>query len=183
MLRREHLPALLCLFGLAMAGCQPTGGDRVGDLPVPFLQERVEEALADVEAARAAVPDDTAEASARLEASRLKLRLLDEYYLPLLAARQQVEKAAESLGADDTAVRSAVDSTEAILMEMVRTHGRHLEEEMRGSLARLEDVRTALAADDVAEARQILERLGHHLESIFFRGELVLQGSELEFED
>lgn len=178
--RRRHRAAVLCLFGLAVAGCQLPDRDPSSDLPVSFLQERISAALADVEAARSAVPDDTAEASARLEASRLTLRRLDEYYLPLLAARRQVERARASLGADEAATRSAVDSAEAVLLEIVGTHGRHLEREMRGSLERLEDVRTALAADEVAEARRILERLSHHLESIFFRGELVLQGSELD---
>lgn len=183
MLRRERLSGLLCLIVLSVAGCQPSDRDRGSDLPVSFLQERIEAALTDVEAARAAVPADPAEASDRLAASRLKLRQLDEYYLPLLAARQRVERALESLGTEDTATRSSVDSAEALLMGIVRAHGRHLEGELRGSLEQLESVRTALAADDVEYARQVLEELSAHLESIFYRGDLVLHGSELESED
>lgn len=178
--RRNLVAGLLCLLGLAMVGCQLPDRDRGSDLPVSFLQERIQAALADVESARAAVSADPAEASERLEASRLTLRRLDEYHLPLLVARQQVERARASLGGDEATARSAVDSAEAVLMEIVRTHGRHLEDELRGSLERLEDVRMALAADEVEEARQILEKLGHHLESIFYRGDLVLEGSELD---
>lgn len=71
--------------------------------------------------------------------------------------------------------RSSLGATEA-----AGGHATALSHLDPGQLARLEDVRTALAADDVEEARRVLRNLRHHLESIFFRGDLVLEGSQLD---
>lgn len=151
-----------------------------GGIPVSFLQDRIREVLLDLERAEAALPESAGEASAGLDDARLDLRRLDEYYLPLLAARRQVGRAARSADSDAGAARAAVDSAASALTGIVRAHGRHLEGEMRGPLQRLQDARTALEAGNASEARRILERLHEHLRSIFFRGDLVLEGSELD---
>lgn len=172
-------------IGLAMlplVSCDTTSRDTAADVPVSLLRERVRTALADVDRARAVLESDPDEAASRLTDARLTLRRLDEYYLPLLEAREQVSTALDALDSEQGAVASAVDSAEAALLGIVRGHGRHLEGEMRQPLQRLEDVRTALTASDTAEARRVLRKLGLQLESIFFRGELVLEGSELDVE-
>ncbi len=171
---------VLALVLTAVTACAAPADDTAADVPVTFLQERVREVLDDVERARSALPEDVPEASSGLEASHLKLRRLDEYYLPLLAAREQVATALGAMDAGDGSAGAAVDSAEAALLGIVRGHGRHLEKEMREPLARLEEVRAAQSADDVEEARRLLRSLRHHLESIFFRGDLVLEGSELD---
>lgn len=174
-------PAGTALVLAGLVGCQqPSTGDPGSAVPVSFLQERVGRALDDLEGARAALPDDTDEVSERLADARLQLRRLDEYYLPLLAAREQVARARSSVASRSGDAGSAVDSAEAVLLGIVRGHGRHLQGEMREPLERLEDVRTALAAGNTGEARELLRRLGSHLESIFFRGEIVLRESELD---
>lgn len=165
----------------ALVGCQEPVADVAGEpVPVSFLQERLRRAIGHLDAARATRPGDSAGASARLADARLLLRRLDEYYLPLLAARDQVARALESADSGESAALPAVDSAEAVLLGIVRGHGPHLQDEMREPLERVEDIRTALAAGNAEETRQLLLRLHHHIESIFFRGELVLQESELD---
>lgn len=180
MLRRRFGPLALALILGAPLSCEAPAGDATADVPVSFLQERLREALDDIERARATLSEDLAGASARLDDSRLKLRRLDEYYLPLLAARQQVGAALRAVDSENGPAGAAVDSAEAVLLDIVRGHGRHLEGEMREPLERLADARTALAAGDAAEARRVLRKLRAQLESIFFRGDLVLHGSELD---
>lgn len=183
MIDRRLRTVVLALILAPVTACEAPADDTGADVPVAFLQERVREVLDDVERARSALPDDVPEASTRLEDSHLKLRRLDEYYLPLLAARAQVATALGAVDAGDAgdgSAGAAVDSAEAALLGIMRGHGRHLEKEMREPLARLEEVRAALSADDVEEARRLLRSLRHHLESIFFRGDLVLEGSELD---
>lgn len=177
---RGQSAGLLCLIGLLVLSCRYSVPEDGGDIPVSFLQDRLREVVADLEQARGGLPESAAEASGRLEDARLELRRLDEYYLPLLAARQQVGRAARSVTSDEGTARSAVDSAETVLRGIVRAHGRHLEREMRGPLERLQDSRTALEAGDVGEARRILDSLHHQLRLMFFRGDLVLQGSELD---
>lgn len=181
MLRRAAQVSLLALV-LATATSCDMAGDRApsSEIPVAALQERVRQSLADLDRARAALPSDPEAAASHLERSSLELRRLDEYYLPLLAAREQVVAAVDALGRDAAGAGAAVDSAEALLLGIIRGHGRHLEREMRGPLERLEDARAALAAGDVEEARRVLADLRDHLSSIFHRGGLVLQGSELE---
>lgn len=171
---------MVCLIGLAVISCRAPVTEDGGGVPVSFLQDRVRNVLVDLEQVEAALPVSDDEASARLQDARLGLRRLDEYYLPLLAARQQVGRGARSADSDAGAARAAVDSAASALTGIVRTHGRHLEGEMRGPLERLQDARTALEAGNASEARRILERLHEHLRSIFFRGDLVLEGSELD---
>lgn len=180
MLNRRLHSVVLALTVAAATACEAPADDSGADVPVSFLQERVREVLGDVERARSALPEEASEASSGLEASHLKLRRLDEYYLPLLAARERVAAALVAVDAGDGSAGAAVDSAEAALLGIVRGHGRHLEKEMREPLARLEEVRTALSADDVERARRLLRGLRRHLESIFFRGDLVLEDSELD---
>lgn len=175
----------LLLAGTAFASCDAPAERSTGNVRVSFLRERVEEIVRDVERARQALGEDVTATSSALEDSHRKLRRLNEYYLPLLTARQHVMGALDALEAGDgraDRADSAVDSAEAALLEIVRGHGRHLEKEMGGPLAGLERARTALAADDAEEARRILRGLDAHLESIFYRGNLVLQDSELDLE-
>lgn len=181
MLDRRHIAIAVALTMTAVTSCEAPGPSGTSDMPVSsFLQERVREVLDDVERARATLPEDAPEAASALENSHQKLRRLSEYYLPLLAARQQVSTALAAVNAGNGSAGSVVDSAEAALLGIVRGHGQHLEGEMRGPLARIEDVRTALAAEDLEEASRLLEGLGHRLESLFFRGELVLRGSQLD---
>lgn len=165
---------------LAALACQPPDSEGPSELPVAFLQDRVGEIVTDLDRSRALLEEDPARAVSSLESARLRVRQLSEYYLPLLAARRELERALGTVEEGERATRGAVDSVETVLMDIVRGHGRHLETEMREPLGRIEDVRTALAAGDVAEARRTLRRLRDHLESIFFRGELLLRGSELD---
>lgn len=176
--RRIAVWALLA--ALAAFACRPTDRPGSSELPVAFLQDRVDEVVRDLDRGRDLLEEDPARAASSLASARLRARQLSEYYLPLLAARAQVERALAALAQEISTTRAAVDSAEARLMEIVGRHGRHLETEMREPLGWIEDVRTALAADDPAEARRTLRRLRDHLESIFFRGELVLEGSELD---
>lgn len=177
MFDRQLRTVALALTAAAGVSCDAPADGTTADVPVSFLQERVQQALDEVERARAALPGDVPEAASRLEGSRLRLRRLNEYYLPLLAARRQVTIALDAL---DAGAGAAVDSAEAVLLGIVRGHGRHLEKEMREPLARLEEVRVALAAGDVEEGRQLLRSLSRQLASMFYRGDLVLEGSELD---
>lgn len=181
-MRPRHLRTLALAVAVAgFTACEaPTDGGTTADVPVAFLQERVQEALDDVERARDALPEEAPEMASTLEASHLRLRRLNEYYLPLLAARHQTTLALDAADSGEGAAGAALDSAESVLLAIVRGHGRHLEGEMREPLGRLEDARTALAARDTAEARRILGSLVRRLESLFFRGELVLEGSDLD---
>lgn len=176
---RLHAAVVMLTVG-ALISCEAPAGGTTPDVPVDFLQDRVQEVLDDIERARTTLTKEDTEASSRLQEATLELRRLNEYYLPLLAAREQVSVALGAVDARDNSASAAVDSAEAVLLGIVRGHGRHLEMEMRGPLERLEDVRAALAADDGAEAREVLVSIGHQLESIFFRGEIVLEGSDLD---
>ena len=180
MLRRIALAGLLCLVTLPLVACDRAARDGPDEITVGHLQEKVREALGDVRRARSDLPEATDEAAASLAAAELRLRRLDEYYLPLVAARQQVAAALASAEDRPGAARSAVDSAEAVLMGIVRGHGPHLETEMREPLEWTADARAALEAGDAEEARAVLRRLEEHLSSIFFRGNLVLEDSELD---
>lgn len=180
MLKRLALAGTALVLVTVLACQQPPTRDPGSTVPVAFLQQRVGRALEDLDGARASLYLDSTEVSERLAGAHLQLLRLDEYYLPLLAAREQVARARSTVASRSDDARSAVDSAEAVLLGIVRGHGRHLQGEMREPLERLEDVRTALAAGNTEEARELLRRLESHLESIFFRGELVLQESELD---
>lgn len=180
MFRPRFRGVLLVPVVLAAVSCEPSVPEGSTEFPASALKERVREALDDVRRARSALPSDREEVDRRLSAAELELRSLDEFYLPLLAARYRVSAALASLGEGDGSPTPAVDSAESLLMGIVRGHGRHLEREMRGPLERLADVRAALSAGDTAEARRVLTELRDHLASAFFRGGLVLEGSELD---
>ena len=175
---------LRCILAAVMlvvaVSCESSSPDASIEFPASALQEKVRETLDDVRQARSAMPSDREEADRRLAAAELELRSLDEFYLPLLAARYRVSAALASLGEGGGSPTSAVDSAESLLTGIVRGHGRHLEREMREPLERLSDVRTALSASDTAEARRVLADLRDHLASAFFRGGLALEGSELD---
>lgn len=180
MLRPSYRWIALLLAVVASSSCEAPADRSTGGVRVSFLQERVGEIVRDVERARETLREDVTAASSALEDSHWKLRRLDEYYLPLLSARQHVTSALGALDGPNGRAATAVDSAEAALLEIVRGHGRHLEKELGRPLAVLERARTALTADDVDEARRILRGLDAHLESIFYRGNLVLEGSELD---
>lgn len=110
----------------------------------------------------------------------VRLQQLAGYYLPVLAAREQAGRAARVAASDPQAARAAMDSTETLLRGIGRAHGRHFEAEFRESLEWIADARTALDDDGREEARRVLGRLEQQLESIFFRGGIVLEGSELD---
>lgn len=177
--RRLHAAVVMLTVG-ALVSCEAPAGRTTPDVPVDFLQDRVQGVLDDIERVRTTLTEGDTEASSRMQEATLELRRLNEYYLPLLAARGQVSVALGGVDARDNSASAAVDSAEAVLLKIVQGHGRHLEMEMRGPLERLEDVRAALAADDVEEAREVLVNLGNQLESIFYRGEIVLEGSDLD---
>lgn len=165
---------------LLLLSCRAPDGGRPSGLPAGFLGERMGEILQDVEEARATLDADPAASSDRLEDAALGLRRLREYYLPLLAAHDQLARARDVAAASPGRASSHLDSAEVLLGGIGRAHGPHLQNEMQEPVARIEAARSALGAGDVEEARETLARLVHHLESIFYRGDLVLEGSELD---
>lgn len=177
---RRWLVLGLATATLLLSSCDRPGSDGGGWIPVSRLQRQLAGALDRVDRARSALPNDTASAAAELDAVARELRRLREYYLPVIEARHQVHEAELAATRAPQSAEAAVDSAESVLLEIARTHGRHLERELRGPLERLGNARVALTAGEREEARRVLRNLGSHLESIFFRGGIVLEGSELD---
>lgn len=178
LLRRE----LLALVGLALpivTSCEPADRREPGDLPYSFLSGKLGELGDDVDAARAELGADRSKALAHLDALSGRLRRLDEYYLPMLEARHQIARAAYHAASSPASARSALDSAAAVLNEIAGAHGPHLQAEMREPLELIGHARTALESGRVEDAQGSLDRLDRHLEAMFFRGDLVLEGSEL----
>lgn len=172
--------AVAVLAALLLAGCQGERRSARAEVPVSFLGGRAEATLASVEAARSAHREgDTARVTSELADASKELRRLVGYFLPLLEARDRVAGAAGAVASSDveTAV-AALDAAEAILLDVVRSHGPPLERKLRGPLERIEDARVAIEAGELGDARGVLDRLTQQLESLFYRGELVLEGSD-----
>lgn len=180
--RRKRSPLGIALI-LAVLGCRsdfdPATGP--GEMGYGFLQSHVEEALRHVEDARAAVGGARpAESEAPLEEASVGLRKVLAYYLPLLEVRFRVARAMDIAATRPAAGSVAVDSARAIVETLASSHGEQLGREMQETLARFEEARTALDSDRPREARQILRRLDEQLELLYFRGEIVLEGSDLD---
>jgi len=166
---------------LTLIACQPAPATDAGEPPYSFLESRVEAALRHVEDARVALGSDrAAEATSPLEAASVGLRKVQGYYLPLLEARFHVGRAMELSTTSPDDGRAAIESARMTLDGVATSHGEHLAREMQEPLAKLDEARTRLESGEGEEARGILRRLYEQLEVLFFRGELVLEGSELD---
>lgn len=181
MIARRRISMIALPFTFALVACEPDLAGGAGEPPYSFLEGRVEEALGHVEDARAALGSDRApDAIAPLEDASVGLRKLLGYYLPLLDARLQVGRALDLSTTSRGAGRAAIDSARTTLEGIATSHGEHLTREMQEPLARLEEAWTTLESGQPEEARGILRRLFRQLEVLYFRGELVLEGSELD---
>lgn len=166
---------------VVVSACETQPVTSSADLPYSLLGDRVGVALGHVEDARTELDAARApEAAERLADASASLRQVLDYYLPLIEARARVRRAAELAVTTPTASRAAIDTAHAVLDAVATGHGEHLALEMREPLARLEDARTALESERGEDARRILDRLGQQLEVLYFRGGLVLEGSELD---
>lgn len=185
---RRPMIAFAFSFAAVLSGCESEPPASPPQVPYTFLANRVEEALQDLEDARSTMGGDAApdaaerleNASVRLENASLRLRRVLDYYIPLLEARFQVARALELVAASAESSRAAIDSAGAIFEGISTARGERLAREMREPLARLDEARTALGQGRIDEARRVLGRLGEQLELLYFRGELVLEGSELD---
>lgn len=174
------LPIIVTCAAVLAAACGPADRGDPGTQPYGFLSARLEEAFRKIEEARrdpGAVDPDLAQ---RLQDASRSVRRVLEYYLPVLDARLQTDRARYLAVTDAAAARNAIDSARTILLVVAETHGRHLQEEMREPLERLESARTMLGSGETDDARELLGELSHRLELLFFRGEIVLSGSVLD---
>lgn len=181
MIARGRVSMIALPLTLALVACEPDFATGAGEPPYSFLESRVEEALGHVEDARAALASDRApDAIAPLEDASVGLRKLLGYYLPLLQTRLQVGRALELSTTSRSAGRAAMEAARTTLEGIATSHGEHLAREMQEPLARLEEAWTMLESGQPEEARGVLRRLFQQLEVLYFRGELVLEGSELD---
>jgi len=180
LLRTRMIPHAAAI--VAFAGCggaEPTA--RPPEVPYAFLSARVEEALRDVEEARSTLVADSApDAAGRLDRVAVTLGQVIDYYLPLLEARGQVSRARTLVAASPATSRAAIDSAATFITAISTGHAERVAAEMREPLARLDEARTALDARRIEEARRVLDRLDQQLELLYFRGEIVLEGSEVD---
>lgn len=186
-LRRQSI-ALAFPLAAVLSGCESEPPTTPPQVPYAFLASRVEASLEEVEAARSAmggegareVTPEAPEVAERLARASAGLRRVLDYFIPVLEARFQVGRALELAVASPGASRTAIDSAGTIVGKISAGYGERLAREMREPLARLDEARTALEAGRTDEARRVLGRLGEQLELLYFRGELVLEGSELD---
>lgn len=174
-----YLSGLVALLSLA---CQqpPVGWTPLLEqTSTRFLEAETESALESLENAEKSLTQDPVSSRDHLEEARLSLLRLRDYYLPLLRAREGAYNAYRwyHLGETDR-VLSELASIESLVLELDQRRDAPLSRELESVLEDLVQAKSAVTADR-ADAPELIEKLGSHLNMLELKGGLALHGSDL----
>jgi hypothetical protein len=139
-----------------------------------FLHDRVVEALHLVRDAQKHVPTDAEQAARDLDGAMRALRLMSEYYLPLLEARERAYDAHRLLYHGETRrSRSEIEAVEKILSQIAEAGGPALLPLLKEPLGLASEAKAAILATS-DEAPDLIESLAIKLNYMALKGELEL---------
>lgn len=175
------------LLVLAVAGGLYLVGTPGGGTPPPVmtassyrpLAEETARALAAIAQARRSLPRYPEAAEEDLATAAAALRRLDDYYLPLVNAREHAYRAhLLHLGEGGERAAREVAAVEEILLAMSEKDP-PLARSLRLPLTTMIAARSELASGSPA-ATDRLERLGREINLLILKGDLALAGVDLE---
>jgi hypothetical protein len=135
------------------------------------LQSVAAAALDEVRAARASA--ETAGRDHHLERAESSLRKLNEYYLPLLDAKDRAYEAYRLYFVDRRAVKDELAEIEKILSSIPGVRGRELEASIVPALELATEARAAIDAESPAAPKRLRD-LARRLSYMILKGELIL---------
>lgn len=159
-----------------VAGCtrpHPGWEPPLQETSTRFLQEKVDEVRALVEAARQELPPGSDDAREPLSRAASKVRLLSEYYLPMLEARQRTYDAHRFFYYGETSrAETEIDAVETILDKIAEAGGSELFRELKRPLDLVGEAKSAMRGAP-AKAPGLLKELAVELNSTALRADLV----------
>lgn len=167
-----NLAGVLCLVAVLLSSCAPRESVPVSEEPTAVaLQPIAAAALDHVLAARSSAA--TPERDRHLERAESGLRKLNEYYLPLLDAKDRAYEAYRLYYLDPRAVGSELDEIEKILGSIANARGPQVEASMVPALELVTEARAATDAG-LPSASKHLHDLARRLSYMLLKGELIL---------
>jgi hypothetical protein len=146
-------------------------------LSLDFLRQETDDALKQLEAIKSQKSVPAAVTSA-VDQSEERLRRLNEYYVPMLEARQHALGAELYWQAGETEKAAVeLDGVEKTLVAVSQHFGEPVESSLRETVDAVTDARLALgpgAVDVAARMRRVTNLLGERL----LKGRVVLSGEE-----
>ncbi|HSF19745.1 MAG TPA: hypothetical protein VLK65_29760 [Vicinamibacteria bacterium] len=163
---------LPCMVTLLLASCAPREGVPIFEEPTAVaLQPLATAVLNDVRAARASMA--VLDRDRHLQHAEASLERLNEYYLPLLDAKDRAYQACRLYYADPGSVGRELEEIEKLLTSIITARGRRVEASMEPAFELLTEARVSMDAGSSAAPKH-LHDLARRLSYMLLKGELIL---------
>ncbi len=193
MKRKSFVFLMMSSFLLSLlsgtSGCRPSERPPEPWVPVledtsfSYLKDSVSEAVATLEEARKRIRDGEQGSEALLQPaidSLLKLRL---YYVPMTEVRQLVYDADRLFYLKQgQQAQERLNRASEMLVSIATADGLHLEESVNELISMIDDLVVNIQ-ESSASASEKLRDVGHRVNFMCLKGELVLSGDEFQYGD